>query len=83
LGCGRYKAGDILQTAAASSPLEHFKEWIARTGLPQELAVALLGVHPIARWWLDASHDYSFWHTTLQEPTFSNTYFKYVYDYVY
>lgn len=60
----------------ASSPLEHFKEWIARTGLPQELAVALLGVHPIARWWLDASHDYSFWHTTLQEPTFSNTYFK-------
>lgn len=60
----------------ASSPLEHFQQWVERTGLPQKLAVALLGVHPIARWWVDASINNPFPENSQQKATFSNAYFR-------
>ena len=62
---------------AGDSPLEDFWQWIKRTGLSETSAVALLGLHSIARWWPDQGNTYSFPHATLPAPSISNQYFRY------
>lgn len=61
---------------AAQEPAVHLKLVAERLGLPLRQFVALMGAHPVARWWRDVQPPYmeQFYSSPLQRV--DNTYFR-------
>ena len=61
---------------AAQDPAAHLKLMAERLGLPLRHFVALMGAHPVARWWRDVQPPYMDQFYSHPPHSFDNSYFK-------
>ena len=65
-----------LLCGAAPEPATHLKHMAERLGLPLRQWVALMGAHPVARWWRDVQPPYMEQFYAAPPHSFGNSYFR-------
>ena len=65
-----------LLCGAAPEPATHLKHMAERLGLPLRQFVALMGAHPVARWWRDVQPPYMEQFYAGPPHSFGNSYFR-------
>ena len=66
----------IMPRCAAPEPVAHIKLMAERLGLPLRQFVALMGTHPVARWWRDVQPPYMEQFYCSPPHYFDNSYFR-------
>ena len=71
-----HQTDTCLLCGAAPESVAHLKHMAERLGLPLRQFVALMGAHPVARWWRDVQPPYMEQFYARPPHAFDNSYFR-------